>query len=77
MRAHDGWAAKGGAEALLCATGPDGTGLALKVADGSSRAVGPALAAFAEHLGVSLPGLAVATIANSRGEGVGTVTAVS
>jgi L-asparaginase II len=77
MRGHDGWAAKGGAEGLLCASGPDGTGLALKVEDGSSRAVGPALAAFAGLLDLPLPTLAVATVENSRGEVVGTVTAVS
>ena len=77
MRTHDGWAAKGGAEGLLCASGPDGIGLALKVEDGGNRAVGPALAAFAGRLGVALPQLAVASVENSRGERVGEVEAVS
>ena len=37
MRALPGWTAKGGAEGLLCASGPDGLGVALKCADGASR----------------------------------------
>jgi L-asparaginase II len=77
MRTHGNWAAKGGAEGLLCASGPDGIGLALKVADGNHRAVGPALAAFAARLGYPLPKLAVASVENSRGERVGEVEAVS
>lgn len=77
MRTHEGWAVKGGAEGLLCASGPGGIGLALKVEDGGNRAVGPALAAFAARLGYPLPQLAVATVENSRGEGVGEVEAVS
>lgn len=77
MRTHEGWAAKGGAEGLLCASGPDGIGLALKVEDGGHRAVGPALAAFADRLGFPLPQLAVAPVENSRGERVGEVEAVS
>ena len=77
MRTHDGWAAKGGAEGLLCAAGPDGIALALKVEDGGNRAVGPALAAFAGRLGYPLPELAVASVENSRRERVGEVEAVS
>jgi L-asparaginase II len=77
MRAHEGWAAKGGAEGLLCASGPEGIGLALKVEDGGNRAVGPSLAAFADRLGVALPQLAVASVENSRGERVGEIEAVS
>ena len=76
MRTHDGWAAKGGAEGLLCAAGPNGIGLALKVEDGRDRAVGPALATFARRLGYPLPPLAVASVENSRGERVGEVEAV-
>jgi L-asparaginase II len=76
MRTHDGWAAKGGAEGLLCASGPGGIGLALKVVDGGQRAVGPALAGFACRLGYPLPQLAVASVENSRGERVGEVEAV-
>ncbi len=77
MRTHDGWTAKGGAEGLLCASGPEGIGLALKVEDGAHRAVGPALAAFADRLGYPLQRLAVAPVENSRGERVGAVEAVS
>ena len=77
MRTHEGWAAKGGAEGLVCASGPDGIGLALKVEDGGHRAVGPALAAFGDRLGLPLPQLAVASVENSRGERVGEVEAVS
>jgi L-asparaginase II len=77
MRTHDGWAAKGGAEGLLCASGPGGIGLALKVVDGGQRAVGPALAAFAGRLGYPLPQLAVASVENSRGERVGEVEVMS
>src|SRR5262249_27067090 len=35
MHAAPGWLAKGGAEGLLCAAGPDGIGVALKTEDGS------------------------------------------
>ena len=59
MRAAPGWIAKGGAEGLLCASGPDGLGVALKVADGAARPLPPALAAFLGLLGVHLPGLAL------------------
>ena len=44
MRLDGGWAAKGGAEGLICARSEGGLGIALKVADGAQRAVGPALA---------------------------------
>ena len=47
MRLLPGWIAKGGAEGLMCAASADGLGIALKVADGNSRALRPALAAFA------------------------------
>ena len=49
-----GWMAKSGAEGLLCAVSPDGRGLALKVEDGSNRAVAPALGRLfeIEELGV-------------------------
>ncbi|MDQ3067551.1 MAG: asparaginase, partial [Actinomycetota bacterium] len=40
----EGWTAKGGAEGLLCASGPGNLGIALKVEDGSMRAMRPALA---------------------------------
>lgn len=75
MRARQGWVAKGGAEGLLGAAGPDGLGLALKVADGAGRAIGPALAAFLAELAHPLEQLAVTQLSNSRGEAVGEVFA--
>jgi L-asparaginase II len=71
MRGAPGWLAKGGAEGLLCAAGPDGTGVALKTEDGASRAHAPALAAFLRQLGVDLPELAMRPVLNTRGEHVG------
>ena len=75
MRALSGWTAKGGAEGLFCATGPDGLGLALKVVDGSYRAVAPALPAFLREVGVDVRELAVQPVLNSRGEVVGELSA--
>jgi L-asparaginase II len=75
MRLHPGWVAKGGAEALLCATSPDGIGIALKVEDGGSRAVGPGLAAFLGRLGIDAGDLASTPVRNSRGELVGEIAA--
>jgi L-asparaginase II len=74
MRLLSGWTAKGGAEGLLCAAGPDGLGVAVKVEDGASRAQRPALAAFLAPLGFELPWEAV-PIRNSRGETVGELVA--
>ena len=71
MRAAPGWLAKGGAEGLLCAAGPDGVGVALKSEDGASRPLGPALAAFLAPLGLALDRLAVTPVHNSRGDLVG------
>ncbi len=73
MRDAPGWLAKGGAEGLLCAAGPDGVGVALKTEDGASRAHAPALAALLGLLGVGLPDLAVRPVFNTRGERVGEV----
>ena len=75
MESLPGWIAKGGAEALLCAAAPDGTGIALKVEDGGSRAVGPALSAFLGRLGHELAALSEAPVTNSRGETVGAIRA--
>jgi L-asparaginase II len=71
MSAAPGWLAKGGAEGVLCAAGPGGCGVALKAEDGTSRAHGPALAAFLARLGVDLQRLAAVPIRNTRGERVG------
>jgi len=73
MRGAPGWLAKGGAEGLLCAAGPDGLGVALKAEDGTSRGHAPALAAFLRGLGVDLPDLAAPPVLNTRGEPVGEV----
>jgi L-asparaginase II len=74
MRALPGWVAKGGAEGLLCATSPEGLGLALKVEDGATRAVRSACAAFLSRLGVdSLQ--ANVPLTSSRGDVVGEIVA--
>jgi L-asparaginase II len=73
MRAAPGWAAKGGAEGLLCAAGPAGLGVALKAEDGTHRAQAPALAAFLGRLGVDLPDLAERPVRDTRGERVGEI----
>jgi L-asparaginase II len=71
MRAQPGWIAKGGAEGLLCAAGPDGLGVALKVEDGAFRAIPPALNEFLAGLGLDLPVFADLPLRNSRNEVVG------
>jgi L-asparaginase II len=71
MRAAPGWIAKGGAEGLLCAAGPGGLGVALKVEDGATRAVRTALAAFLDRLGIETGDLGDVEVRNSRGEVVG------
>ena len=73
MRDAPGWLAKGGAEGLLCAAGPDGTGVALKTEDGTSRAHAPAVAAFLSRLGVDLRELAERPVLNTRGQRVGEI----
>jgi L-asparaginase II len=75
MRELEGWTAKGGAEGLLCACGPDGLGIALKVEDGTMRAVRPALAELLRRLGFETGELGVEPLSNSRGELVGEVAA--
>ena len=75
MRAHEGWIAKGGADGVMCAAGPRGLGVALKVEDGAGRAVGPALAAFLSRLGHPVAKLERPPVTNSRGEVVGDIRA--
>jgi L-asparaginase II len=72
MRALPGWIAKGGAEGLLCAAG-QGTGVALKAADGNGRALAPAAAEFFARLGLDLNELSVLPLVNSRKERVGEI----
>jgi L-asparaginase II len=69
MQAVPGAIAKGGAEGVLCIGLDDGSALALKAEDGSSRALLPAAAAL-----LDLTDLRVSTIRNSRGEAVGEIT---
>jgi L-asparaginase II len=74
MRELAGWAAKGGAEGLMCATGPDGVGVALKAEDGNTRAVAAALGGFLGRLGFAeVDALARTPVATSRGEVVGEI----
>jgi L-asparaginase II len=76
MRALPGWIAKAGAEGLLCAASPDGTGIALKVEDGAGRAVRSGLGAFLALLGVDPgEGLGAVPVLSSRGELVGEIGA--
>jgi L-asparaginase II len=76
MGALPGWIAKGGAEALFCAAGPDGLGIALKTQDGGYRALRPAIAAFLARLGHELDErFERVPVRNSRGESVGELTA--
>ena len=51
MQTFDGWYSKGGAEALICAASTEGLSVALKVEDGSPRALRPALGSFVDTLG--------------------------
>ena len=76
MRLGVGWVAKGGAEGLLCAVSADGLGVALKVEDGSTRAVRGALGAFLARLGHQAGDLGMVVVENSRGEVVGELRAV-
>src|SRR5262245_23616338 len=69
MRRQPGWVAKGGAEGLLCALGPDGAGYAVKCEDGNPRPLRPALARFLDADLGSVP------VVNMRGELVGEVVA--
>jgi L-asparaginase II len=75
MQAFPGWIAKGGAEALMCAASPDGLSLALKVEDGTQRALRPALGAFLERLGLDDSLFGPSPVSNSRDEVVGEVRA--
>jgi L-asparaginase II len=79
MRAEDGLVAKIGAEGVLAVGLADGRALALKVRDGSVRAVAPAgvaLVRSALGLAADVPeSLAVAPIVNSRGVRVGELRA--
>jgi L-asparaginase II len=72
MEAVPGSVAKRGAEGLLCAGLPDGTGIALKVEDGANRAVGAAIGTL---LGIAA--LERRPVENSRGDEVGEIVLTS
>jgi L-asparaginase II len=74
MQTLPGWTAKGGAEGLLCAAGPDGLGLVLKAEDGQQRALQPALGSFLDMLGLDGTAFGQVPVTNSRDEVVGVVT---
>jgi L-asparaginase II len=71
MEALPGWTAKGGAEGLFCAASPEGLGVALKVEDGTQRALRPAVGSFLDLDG---PAFGPVPVTNSREEVVGVVT---
>ncbi len=86
MRAGGGrLLAKEGAEGILCVAAPaDGWGLAVKVEDGSRRAVGPALMAVLDDLDLltsderrALATLAEPPLVSTTGETVGSVRGVA
>jgi L-asparaginase len=70
MTIRPGWVAKGGAEGLICVSASEGLGVAVKVEDGSMRALRPALASF---LGLG-DEFGRVPLVNSRGEHVGEVS---
>jgi L-asparaginase len=76
IRSLDGWFAKGGAEGLLCAASADGLVLALKVMDGSFRALAPAVTHVLARLGVEGEALGGLEVTNARGERVGELRVV-
>ena len=76
IRSLDGWFAKGGAEGLLCAASADGLVLALKVMDGSFRALAPALTHVLGRLGVEGEALGGLEVTNARRERVGELRVV-
>ena len=71
MQALPGWTAKGGAEGLFCAASPEGFSVALKVEDGTHRALQPAVGSFLDLDG---PAFGPVPVTNSREEVVGVVT---
>jgi L-asparaginase II len=75
MQTLPGWTAKGGAEGLLCAAGPDSLGVALKAEDGNHRALEPALGRFLEELDFPGDAFGPTAVRNSRDEVVGDIVA--
>lgn len=78
MEALPGWTAKGGAEGLLCASGPGGIGIALKSADGGFRALRAALPLVLAEIGIDPgPRFGAHPVRNSRGDEVGEIAATT
>ena len=73
MQTFDGWYSKGWAEALICAASTEGLSVALKVEDGSPRALRPALGSFVDMLGLDGSVFGATPLRNSRDELVGEV----
>jgi L-asparaginase II len=65
---------KSGAEGVFAAGLPDGTGVAIKVSDGSARAVEPAALSLLERLGVSPLPESESSVKDLHGEVVGSLT---
>jgi L-asparaginase II len=63
---------KGGAEAVLAVGNPQGWGMALKISDGSQRAMRPVALAALEHMGVEV-GDGDTTVRGLHGEEVGEI----
>ena len=78
MRAAPGWLAKGGAEGLLCAAGPDGIGVALKTEDGASRAARAGARGVLRRVSASTYRILQSRRSlNTRGEHVGEIVTAS
>ena len=75
-RLLEGWIAKGGVEGLLCAASSDGLGVALKVVDGSFRALAPAVVHVLGRLASDASGVGGDVLTNSRDEVVGALRVV-
>jgi L-asparaginase II len=67
---------KGGAEAVLAVGNPEGWGMALKISDGSQRAVRPVALAALEHMGVRV-GDGDSIVRGLHGEEVGEIEALT
>lgn len=76
MAMNPGLVAKDGAESVYAVGLPDGRGVAVKVADGASRAKGPILAAVLASLGVDSPPAMASWPVLGHGEPVGALVAV-
>jgi L-asparaginase II len=66
---------KGGAEAVLTVGNPEGWGMALKISDGSQRAVRPVAPAALEHMGLRV-GEGDSIVRGLHGEEVGEIEAL-